>query len=280
MDKHERPKKYNIGIAGYGFVGKAMKHLFREAHVYDPYVDDAPNKIDIDELGNCEVVFLCVPTDMKESGEADTSIVEKVISECSGSPIFVIKSTVPPGTTDYLNRKFSGSKKIIFSPEFLSERTWQRDVENEVRVVLGGEYKYCRKVAQIFQSAYYPSTVSSQDLVYLYTTAKMAEMVKYTNNAFFAAKVSFFNQIFDICQAIDVNYDEMREILLHERRLTRSHTMITPMRGFGGYCLPKDLMALIKTAELNGNDASLLKHIWNYNCSIREEFADQEINGH
>ena len=275
-DKHERPKQFSIGIAGFGFVGNGMKHLFKDAVIYDPYKEDVPMKVDMDGLGQCDIVFLCLPTDMQEDGTADTSIVEKIISECSDKPVFVIKSTVPPGTTDSLSAKYP-NKKIIFSPEFLSERTWQRDIENEVRVVLGGDYKDCRLVAQAFQSAYYPSTVSSQDLVYLYTTSKMAEMVKYTNNAFFAAKVSFFNQIFDICEALGINYDEMREIMLHERRITRSHTMITPMRGWGGYCLPKDLMALIKTAEINGYEPRLLKAIWNHNCSVRKEFEGQEV---
>ncbi len=269
-DKHEKLPELKIGIAGYGFVGKAIKHLFKNAYVYDPFIKEkVPDKCSLGRLGSCDIVFICVPTDMKENGEADTSIVESLIKELT-NPIIVIKSTIPPGTADFL-ALINDKHRIVFSPEFMTEKHWKKDVETENRIILGGDPDHCKIVAQAFQSVYY------HDISYIYTTRKMAEMVKYTNNAFFALKVSFTNQISDICEDLGLNYGQLREIWLSERRIGRSHTLKSSVGGFGGYCLPKDLMALIKTAEKNGNDASFLKSIWNYNCSVRPEFKGQEI---
>ncbi len=269
-DKHERLETPGIGIVGYGFVGKAMHHIFPEAIIYDKYLDT--HSLNQDKVKKCDIVFVCVPTDMRDNGEANLEAIEETFQWLvNPHTIIVIKSTVPPGTTDYLKEQYN-TNKVIFNPEFLAERSWKKDVENENRIVLGGPKEYCRAVTRAYQTIY------DHSVSYLYTDAKTAELVKYVNNAFFATKVAFSNQVFDICNALDVDYDELREIWLHEQRITRSHTQITKLRGFGGYCLPKDLAALVKTAQASGYDPALLRAVFNYNCKVRKEFKNKELN--
>lgn len=290
-NKHET-QEYSVGIVGYGFVGRAMHHLFPKAIVHDKYPDfvRTPGYATHDEINQCEIVFICVPTDAKKDGSVDLSAVKEVLGWLNG-PIAVIKSTVPPdslisrngvnkiydiaGKNNYKST-YLGGAAIVFNPEFLTERNWKSDVENETRIVLGdGSHnkQFAKKVARLYQKVY------GQDVAYLYTSPAMAMMTKYVSNAFLATKVAFCNEIYDICQKLGLDYDQLRELWLYDKRVGRSHTLVTEQRGFGGYCLPKDLKGLINTALEAKIKPDVLLSVDHYNEVVRKRAKNENNLG-
>ena len=131
-----------IGIVGQGYVGTAIKvglEPYYELETYDKY-NESKTTCDLKQLvWGCEVIFVCVPTPMNEDGSCHTDIVESVIKEidtyANGLQIVVIKSTVPPGTTDRLDKKYDGVN-VIFNPEFLTEANFVEDFKNQDRIIL------------------------------------------------------------------------------------------------------------------------------------------------
>ena len=208
----------NVGIIGQGFVGSAVMTELSKTFTVFAYDKDSTKSIitngsvdkkniDIKMLvENCEVIFVCVPTPMFEDGECDLRIVESVIEDIAKEAEFqnrkvitIIKSTVPPGTTERLNG-LSHNVGVTFSPEFLTEANAVKDFENQTRVVLGIDYlEYVEPVREIFEKG-----LPGAELIII--NSKEAEMTKYTTNLFLATKVSFFNDIYSLCEKLDIKY--------------------------------------------------------------------------
>ncbi len=243
----------NIGIIGQGFVGSAVMTELSKTFTVFAYDKDSTksiitngfvdkNSIDIKMLvENCEVIFVCVPTPMFEDGECDTRIVESVIEDIAKEAeiqdknvITIVKSTVPPGTTEMLNG-LSNRVGVTFSPEFLTEANAIEDFKNQTRVVLGIDYmEYVDPVREIFQKGLPGAEI-------IIVNSKEAEMTKYTTNLFLATKVSFFNDIYSLCEKLDIKYDDVIEATMHDPRIGNSHYNVPGPdgdRGFGGHCFP------------------------------------------
>lgn len=265
-EKTRKEYKYIVGIVGNGMVGSAMAHLFPEALVWD--LDPEKSNCLQHQINGCDIVFLCVPTDGTDDGY-NYGPIEKTL-EWLDVPLIVIKSTVEPGTTDRLREKFN--KNIIFNPEFLRENTRFQDVENESRIIIGcHDTNTFKKLRALYMTKY-----DHDKVLMVKTSPKVAEMDKIVNNTGFADKVTLCNEIESICNIIGIDYEELRQIWLLEPRMTPNHTLVSEEGGFGGYCLPKDLRALIHTAEENGYNPTFLKEIWNSNCRFRNEFRGME----
>ena len=256
-----------IGIIGQGFVGSAVKEKLRlnfEVHAYDKYnehnckvygpdLKNGTHETSVDSLvKNCDIIFICVPTPMYEDGECDTRIVESVIQDISKEAdtqdrniITIVKSTVPPGTTKMLN-EISDRVGVTFSPEFLTEANAISDFENQTRIVLGIDWaEYIEPVSSIF-------TVSFPNAEIYLVNSNEAEMVKYMTNLFLATKVSFFNDMYQICQSAGINYDDVIDITLADPRIGKSHYQVPGPDGdlgYGGHCFPKDMNAMINLAN-------------------------------
>ena len=132
-------KKFKVGVIGNGFVGEAISFAFSstsDLYVYDTEPLKSLNDLEI--VHNCDYVFICVPTPMFKDGSQDLSYVESAFEKATNKPIYILKSTVLPGTTERLSKKYSNFK-IIFSPEFLTERTAKLDMLTQSRIILGGE---------------------------------------------------------------------------------------------------------------------------------------------
>tara|TARA_R110002074_G_scaffold160514_1_gene318020 strand:+ start:364 stop:921 length:558 start_codon:yes stop_codon:yes gene_type:complete len=176
-----------IGIIGQGYVGSAIRIGFEphyEVSTYDKYdlAKSTHSKLS-DVVKNSDVIFVCVPTPMKKDGTCHTDIVEDVISEineCGNGEVVVIKSTIPPGTTDRLHRKYKNID-VIFNPEFLTEANFIEDFKNQNRIILGGVRRGTTKLRQIYSKVFPHATIVK-------TGAKHAEMVKYFTNCFLALK--------------------------------------------------------------------------------------------
>jgi UDPglucose 6-dehydrogenase len=259
-----------IGMIGQGFVGTAVMTELSKTFQVIAYDKDStksvitgqgdssepPTHITIASVvENCEVIFVCVPTPMFEDGECDTRIVESVIEDIAKEAEFqnkkvitIIKSTVPPGTTETLNG-LSNKVGVTFSPEFLTEANSINDFANQTRVVLGIDYlEFVTPVREIFEMGLPGAEI-------LVINSKEAEMTKYATNLFLATKVSFFNDIYSLCDKMGIKYDDVIEATMHDPRIGNSHYNVPGPdgdRGFGGHCFPKDINAILAIAQKMG----------------------------
>ncbi len=259
----------NIGIIGQGYVGTAIKLGFEPHYnvlTYDKFdLSKSTHSKVSDIVEESKVIFVCVPTPMRKDGTCYTGIVEEVIreiNETANDHIVVIKSTVPPGTTDKFNHEFS-NVTVIFNPEFLTEENFLDDFKNQNRIILGGSRKGTNKLRQIY-SKVFPKAVIVK------TGDKHAEMVKYFTNTFLATKVSFANEMYNICEQIGIDYDKVVEYAIYDERLGKSHWAVPGPDGdfgFGGHCFPKDLSAIINQFDTYG----LLESVEEVNNQVRED---------
>lgn len=257
----------NIGIIGQGYVGTAIKLGFEQHYdvlTYDKFdlAKSTHSKIS-DLVQETKVIFVCVPTPMRKDGTCYTGIVEEVIreiNETADGHIIVIKSTIPPGTTDRINKEYTHST-VIFNPEFLTEQNFLEDFKNQKRIILGGDRKGTNQLRQIYSKVFPNATIVK-------TGAKHAEMVKYFTNCFLATKVSFANEMYNVCQQLDLDYDKVVEYAIYDERLGKSHWAVPGPDGdfgYGGHCFPKDLSAIINSFETFG----LLEAVEEVNNQVR-----------
>jgi len=269
----------NIGIIGNGFVGNAINQNFKthyETLIYD--VD--PSRSTTDSIAslvtNTDLIFVAVPTPMSTSGVCDLSIVNNVmdqINEHYEDNIIILKSTIPPGTCEKLSENYNF--RLVFSPEFLTERNAVEDFKTCNRVIFGGQKADTEQCVKVFKDKYPEKT-------YLTTDWKSAEMVKYFLNTFLAAKVSFANEMYQLCEALGISYDAVLDLVVHDPRLTKSHFLVPGpdgQFGFGGVCFPKDINALINVCRQNNVDSTMLLSAWNKNLIVREECEWLELEG-
>ena len=272
-----------IGIVGQGYVGTAVKEVFSkhyETNTFD--LNGKCNCNSIHELvNNSDIIFVCVPTPMKKNGSCDTSIVESVVKDINETvncnqdgKIVAIKSTIPPGTTNRLNKE-SKNISVIFNPEFLTEANFVDDFKNQNRIIIGGERPSTTKLRQVYSLAF-------PDAKIVKTGSKTAEMVKYFTNTFLATKVSFANEMKQICDKIDIDYDKVVEYATYDERLGKSHWAVPGpdgKLGFGGSCFPKDINALINFSNEFNLWLHVIKGAWFTNCDVRPEKDWEKLKG-
>lgn len=251
-----------VAIIGYGYVGKAMFNLFLDHYqmsVYDKETSiSTPCRADQQEINKCDLAIVCVPTPRGEEGECDISALHETFKWLRVKNV-VIKSTVEVGTTHRLQNLYP-RHNIVFSPEYAGESSYwssykfHTDVKEMPYFIFGGQ-----DPSPIIDF-YLP--VLGPEKEYIITDSKSAEMAKYMENCFYATKVAFCNEMYDICSASNVDYNVVRELWLKDPRINRMHTAVfKDKRGFGGKCLPKDLSALITSAEKSGKSATILKAV-------------------
>ncbi len=249
-------------IGANGYVGGAMKSLFSDSVLYDITDDVWASK---EAVNKCDLGIVCVNTPQSEDGSADLSQINSVLPWLE-TPIILIKSTMPPGTTEELKKKYN--KRIVFSPEYIGETVAHNmlDLVNRDFWIFGGERGDTEKVIE-FWKPYVKTTAR-----FYQTDSKTAEIVKYMENCFFATKVMFCNEFYEICKSFGKDYNEVRELWLADStRINRNHTQIYENnRGFGGKCLPKDLAAIIKSSTDNGYGPTLLREVERSNKRIRD----------
>ncbi len=251
---------YRVAVIGHGAVGQAMTTLFPGAVIYDPALGFA----DREAVNACRFAFICVPTPARPDGSCDTSTVDETMAWLT-CEIAILRSTVPPGTTDALAARFA--RQVVFQPEYGPGETPDhpfRDVRAISWVILGGQPAATRAVCELYQQ------VLNSSLALHQTDAVTAELTKYMENAFLAVKVAFCNEFYDIAGRLGVDYHTLRELWLQDPRIGRSHTWVQPDdRGFGGKCLPKDMSALVHTAHALGYQPLLLEGAIASNEAVR-----------
>jgi len=259
--------KKTVGIIGNGFVGESQAFAFsptNEIRIYD--VDPLRSTHTKEETHESDFIFVCVPTPMDMGGNQDLSYIERVFEDAKEGPIYIIKSTVLPGTTEMLQRQYP-HLNIIFSPEFLTERTAKLDMLTQARVIFGGNKDLTNKVEELFSERF-------MNRHFIHTDSKTAEFIKYMNNTFFATKVSLMNEYYRLAQLVGVNWDDALYGFASDGRVGDSHLHVPGPDGkvgFGGTCFPKDINALINMSKEVGVNMNVLEAAWKTNLEVRPE---------
>ncbi len=255
-------KELKIGIIGVGILGSAVKSYF-EDEGYEVFCYDKFNSIgSIEELNKAHLIFICVPTPRKADNSCDISIVDEVIGYITGiNKIVVIKSTVPPFTTDKLQSKFK--HQLLFNPEFLTEKRAHVDFRSPKIQLVGYTTRskfWADGVLRILPAARFNKVLP----------ATVAEMFKYVRNCHLAVKNVFFNQIYDLCQKTGIDYGFIKEIAENDPWIGREHLdpVMDGYRGFNGKCLPKDTEAFLEWADDWFVDLSVLRTAVEFNAAL------------
>lgn len=264
-------EKFKIGIFGHGFLGEAMIHgfaLHSDIKVYDKF---KPSESLEDVVNHADIIFLCLPTPMiKSSNQYDYSILEeniRAINDMSVGKIVVIRSTVVPGTTRRFAEQFA-NVRMVANPEFLTARSNRLDFINASRVIIGGNEKDVIIVEDLYRHRFGKS-------INIYNVSwEEAELTKMTANCFFATKVLYFNTIYEICNKIGIDYDNIKDMVLADGRIGRSHCDVPGhdgKLGVGGLCFPKDINAMIGFMSNLGVPSDILDVVWKLNLLYRPD---------
>jgi UDPglucose 6-dehydrogenase len=270
-------KKKKVGIIGNGFVGEAQAFAFSpisDVRIYD--IDPLKATHTLEETLEQEFIFVCLPTPMRMDGTQDLSFIENFFGSISPTVdrIFIIKSTVLPGTTELMGDKYPDFA-IIFSPEFLTERTAKLDILTQARIILGGDPKLTERVKALFEDRF-------MNRNFILTDSKTAEYTKYMNNTFFATKVSIMNEFYRLGNEIGVNWEDALNGFASDGRIGDSHLHVPGpdgSLGYGGTCFPKDVNAILKFAESKGLKMNSIEGGWKTNLEVRPEKDWEKMKG-
>ena len=283
--------KQKIGVVGNGFVGGAVKFGFSpqvgcdaEVRVYDKNPDKSTHSLE-ETVNKSDFIFLSVPTPANEDGSINIDIITSALEDINEvhdgkDNAILIRSTVIPGTTWALQTKYP-NLNILFNPEFLTERSANFDFINQSLFIVGNSGKQMSAM----KSEQFVELIKDRfgDCVAVMETSyETAELIKYMNNCFFATKVSFMNEMYQIAEKIDANWDEAVSGFVADGRIGHSHLGVPGHDGkfgFGGSCFPKDIQAMIDFAEMFGLNPSVLKGAWEKNLEVRSEQDWKELKG-
>jgi UDPglucose 6-dehydrogenase len=251
-----------IAIIGIGHVGTAMHELFRQHAQIVTYDLRAQTSYPAPELATCDAAIVCVDTPPARDGACDISHVRDAVGRLPTGPV-LLKSTVPPGTTDLLAE--ATGKQVCFWPEYAGQSSyhnpyWPAGPKDVPFVILGGEPPVRRWFIDLLQPVLGPAKA------YFQCSAREAELIKYMENAYLATKVTFVNEFRRICEAFGTDWHTVREGWLLDPRIERAHTAaFSGASGFGGKCLPKDLSAIIRATTDAGYIPDLLTEVLHSN---------------
>jgi len=228
-------------------------------------------------IQSSEVIFIAVGTPSLPDGSADLSAVYQVArrigKNLNGYKIIVTKSTVPVGTGDEIEKiikQESGSDDfdVVSNPEFMKEGAAVEDFMKPDRVIIGTDSE---RAFEIMEQIYEPFVRTENPIIRM--DRRSAEMTKYTANAFLATKISFINEMANICERVGANIDSVRRGIGFDKRI--GFQFLFPGVGYGGSCFPKDVNALIRTAQQNGFEAKILKAVQSVNLNQKQRLVER-----
>jgi nucleotide sugar dehydrogenase len=275
-----------IGIIGIGVVGSAIKHVLEKFQIplklYDKYKNLGKC---VDELLDCTMIFICLPTPFKPSiinekdekdencnnntGQYDKTELYNVIDQLATlkyAGIIIIKSTVEPGTTKTLQTQH-GNLTLVHNPEFLCAKTATEDFLNQTHIIIGASSESLDiSLVVNFYKKYFPDVKMSL------TTSDTSEMVKITCNSFYACKIQFFTEIKLFCDKFGIPYNTVRDLIIKNGWINPMHLEVPGHDGlmsFGGACLPKDIQSLNSLLEAHHIDNEVINAVVNENKKMR-----------
>ena len=274
-----------IGIIGNGFVGKAtniLKNDNVELIIYD--IDPKlcnPIGTSLNDICNTDIVFISVPTPMNSDGSCHIGILQSVVNNIKNicnldENLIVIRSTVPPGTSDDLN--------CYFMPEFLTEKNFVNDFINNQHWIFGLKVKsqdsiFIEKMSELFNLSYQAEKIKFNNLHFV--TNKEAEMIKLFRNNYLSVKVGFCNEIAEFCDKKDINYENVRTLAVLDPRIGESHSQVPGhdgRKGFGGTCFPKDTNNLKCEMKKTGMKSYIIENVVERNENVDRPEKDWNSN--
>ncbi len=248
---------------GVGVVGGAVRNYLEMIGV-EPLLYDPGKKLgSLGEINAADLVYVCVPTPYVAGVGFDDSAVAEAFRNLRGGKTIVIKSTVLPGTTQRYQDAYP-DQRVFFNPEFLREASANEDFLTPDRQIVG----YCGEESDLAYEILEMLPRAPHETV---VPAGVAEMTKYATNSFLALKVIFGNELFDLCQAVGVDYELVKQGFSVDQRIGNSHFNVDDAgyRGYGGKCLPKDTMALLDLADDMGVTMRLLEAAHEVNSKLK-----------
>lgn len=236
-------------------------------------------------VNNNDLIFITVGTPLSPRGDIDLKNIKSIsksigqaLRSSNNKPIIIVKSTVIPGTTKEVIRKIieQNSKKkeghgfyLLTNPEFIREGNAIEDTIKPNKIVIGGDNNYSKfKLKNFYKSLY------GRKIPQIITTSQTAELIKYANNSFLATKISFINQIANLCESIEgTNVDDIAQAMGYDPRIGNLFLNAGP--GYGGSCLPKDIQALISFSSKLGKNPRLLKSVQQTNYNQIKQLIDR-----
>ena len=262
-----------IGVIGNGFVGNAVATFF-EGKGYRTLVHDkdpARTRHLVSRVCGADFVFICVPTPTNEDGTQDLEPLEEALRHVAAFRTFttlvVIKSTVLPGTCRDMAERYDFP--IVFNPEFLSARTAVEDFAHPKSIILGGREQDWERLHDLYALVYADEWT---DIPLIAGSFEMAELIKYARNTFFALKVAWWNEVYNLCEAHGIPYGYVRDGVVASGWVNPMHMEVPGpdgQRGFGGACFPKDTLALVRYARDAGVPLTILETAFTSNERIR-----------
>lgn len=255
----------NVLIVGLGVTGSNVR---KELKIFNPDTYDIKNNKNnlIHIAENYNFIFVCVDTPHTAQSYCDLSAIKDVLTQwkpyLKKSGVFVLKSTVLPGTTEKLIKEFDCN--IVYSPEFYGKTQHCNNYYFNF-TILGGNKKDCCKVQQLLQHCY------DGRHIFKIIDFKTAELSKYMENCYLAMKVSFCSQFFKVANDIGVKYEDLRECFILDPRINPAHTFIYRESPFwDSHCLNKDVAAFA-----NSYNAELIKSVIDFNNKQKNEYANE-----
>lgn len=269
-----------IGIVGIGFVGSAiMESLIQKGYilnedlfVYDKYKEQY--KTNFDDLLQTTLLFLALPTlyNFDENKYDTTGLTETIVQlyEKNYNGLILIKSTIEPTTTQLLYNKYK--MHIVHNPEFLTARTALHDFNNQKHIIIGiiheHNYKHLYSVLFFFYKKYFPhATIST-------CSTTESELVKISLNSYYAVKVQYFTEIYLLCDKLNIDYENVKNLMLKNGWINPMHTTIPGPDGqvsYGGMCFPKDTNALCNFMDKIGVNNGVLRATIDERNDMRED---------
>ena len=270
-------------------MGSAVRYGFSpnvgcdaEVRVYDKNPNKSTHTLE-EVIIESDIIFLSVPTPSNQDGTMNVDIVDTVLNDINTINstmddevgIILLRSTVTPGTTSNLQKKYP-NLRIVFNPEFLTERSANFDFINQSRFILGGSSDDVIEVSELFRERF------GSSLSIIETNYETAELIKYMTNTFFATKISFLNDMKLLADKCGVIWEDALEGFVRDGRVGHSHLNVPGHDGkfgFGGSCFPKDIQALINFGNELGLEMSVLKGAWETNLKVRPEKDWEQLKG-
>lgn len=233
-----------------------------------------------DAVDHAEIIFLALPTPPGEDGSADLSyilgVAERLGTMIQSYKVIIDKSTVPVGTAEKVHEALAKNLSedlfdVVSNPEFLREGVAVDDFLKPDRVVIGTQSE---KAQKLMKEVYKPFVRSGNPLIFM--DLRSAEMTKYAANSYLATRITFMNEIANLCEKVDANVDMVRRGMGSDSRIGKR--FLFPGIGYGGSCFPKDVQALAKTAQEYDYDFRILKSVMGVNDQQRLRLVDKIID--
>ena len=278
-----------IGIVGNGFVGSAVRFGFSpntgcdaEVRVYDKDPSKSVDTIE-ETVNKSDFIFLSVPTPSNKDGSMNLDIVEQALQDISevnerDDNVVLLRSTVVPGTTRRLQSKYT-NLNIVFNPEFLTERSAKYDFINQSRIIVGGGEGHAFEVgatADLFRWRF------GDSVSIIETDWETAELIKYMSNCFFTTKISYMNEMYQLANKCEADWEVVLDGFFRDGRVGHSHMNVPGHDGkfgFGGSCFPKDIQAILHFGESLGLNLNTIKGAWKTNLEVRPERDWENLKG-